>query len=132
MTRPVNIYLLEAELHAGIQYDDPASVARGNSAADTLRELARFQVTKEELLELLEREHPASQWAAYHLLEFKELNSSEEDLAVNRINKGIVAGGLDSMGAKMFLDEYLKRKKSRTNRWMKLLQSIRSFCSPPA
>ena len=111
MNIPISKYRSLAEIHSSIDYGDKGSVKAGNQAADKLRFLAEKELKKSELLQLLEVDHPASNWAAHHVLEFKEITKKEEKNAIAIIERQIEKGGAQAMGERMWLDEYKSNKK---------------------
>lgn len=110
MNEVISEYKAQAEIHASIDYSDDSSVRLGNKAADTLRKLGGEKLEKNDLLELIGSEHPASLWSAHHLLELHKPNLEEEKKAEKRIELKISKGGVQAMGERMFLDEYRKNK----------------------
>ena len=108
---PLTIYRSAAELHSEIDYSDEQSVKAGNQASDTMRSLAENELEKNELLTLLDEDHPSAVSAAIHVLEFKETNKKEERRAISLIKTQIKKGGVNAMGLRMWLNEYKSNKK---------------------
>jgi len=107
----VEEYREMAEIHAAIDYGDSGSVKQGNRAADSIRKLGQEQLDLNQLTTLLASDHPASLWAAHHLLEFHDLTTDQRNQAVRRIEIEIAKGGAAAMGERMFLAEFAKPKR---------------------
>ena len=107
MNTEINDFLKYADIHASTDYENRTSVKAGNQAADSMKDIANRIAAlgrAEELLKLLSNE-VAGAWVAYTLADSLQLNKSQKKRCIKHIQNIAAGGGLDSMGAEMWLKE---------------------------
>jgi hypothetical protein len=97
-----------ADIHASVECSKPASVRKGNSAADKMHEIAKQYAgakKADELLRIINHE-VAGSWVAYCLANNSNLSHEQKKICISKIRSIASNSGLDALGAQMWLKEH--------------------------
>ena len=101
-------FIEQAKIHASIDYGTPASVKKGNLAADKMAEIAKQYGDANEVEELLSIiDHDiAGSWVAYTVVKLPSINSVQKQRCIDKIK--LIAKGTDvhALGAEIWLKEH--------------------------
>tara|TARA_B100001063_G_C16286712_1_gene321836 strand:- start:135 stop:470 length:336 start_codon:yes stop_codon:yes gene_type:complete len=101
-------FIKQADIHASVEYGKPASVRKGNSAADKMAEIAKQYAgakKADELLRIINHE-VAGSWVAYCLANNSNLSHEQKKICISKIRSIASISGLDALGAQMWLREH--------------------------
>ncbi len=115
----ISEYLASAEAAATVDYSDKKSVRRFNALSDRMRAIVHEVMTLGQAAirhfsSVLDTE-PAAAWAAHHLVEMVDLDSSTLSKCFERVEQARVQAEVkgemaNATGEEMWLKEWLERK----------------------